>query len=135
MGIRANGNVKRLFELLNALPHPSDGEKDVISQEITSKALNILRKGSTKHHGVAVITLWHVRLFDNATNLGLVTQKLELLDSNTLQISYFRKGKKETYLKAHVQHSISLVQNQETNIVHCQATTVDKINQTTRCCY
>mmetsp|Transcript_20718 Transcript_20718/g.58774 ORF Transcript_20718/g.58774 Transcript_20718/m.58774 type:complete len:200 (-) Transcript_20718:492-1091(-) len=54
---------------------------------------------------MTVITLGHARFFHNATDLRL---------------------------KSHIQHSISLIEHQETDIFHAQPTTFNQVDQTTR---
>ncbi len=49
----------------------TDSQKNVIAKEIAGKALNVLWECSAEHHSLAILSLRHARLFDNAADLGL----------------------------------------------------------------
>mmetsp|Transcript_27380 Transcript_27380/g.40109 ORF Transcript_27380/g.40109 Transcript_27380/m.40109 type:complete len:222 (-) Transcript_27380:797-1462(-) len=95
----------RLCHILAGRTNTTDGQKDVIVQKVTGKSLDICRKGGAKHHRLTAFTLRHAFFFDNTTNLRF---------------------------KTHIQHTIGLIQNKESDIVHGQTTTFNHIDQSAR---
>jgi hypothetical protein len=96
-----------LYLLRNVLGSGSNAtnrQEDVLLQEIASKHLDVPGEGGGKHESLAGRGWWHVLAFNNAANLGLET---------------------------HVQHAISLIENEVLDVAKRDAATLDEIYQTT----
>mmetsp|Transcript_12669 Transcript_12669/g.29425 ORF Transcript_12669/g.29425 Transcript_12669/m.29425 type:complete len:276 (+) Transcript_12669:2325-3152(+) len=97
-----------LGDILGCRTDSSNCQENVVAKKITGESLNIWRKRGTEHHSLSVISNRHSFFFHNASYLGL---------------------------ESHVQHSISLIKDKESDNVHCQTTTFHQINKTARCCH
>mmetsp|Transcript_23476 Transcript_23476/g.65168 ORF Transcript_23476/g.65168 Transcript_23476/m.65168 type:complete len:498 (-) Transcript_23476:1400-2893(-) len=97
-----------LGDILGSGTDATNGQEDVIAEEITGQALDLCREGRTEHHGLAIFTLRHSGLLYNATDLGFET---------------------------HIKHAIGFVQHQELDVFHSEATTFDQIDQSPRGCH
>ena len=83
----------------------SDRQEDVILQEITGEHLDVAREGGGKHERLAALNTGHILALDNAANLGLET---------------------------HVQHAISLIEDEVLDVAQGDAATLNQIDETTR---
>ncbi|ROW15354.1 hypothetical protein VPNG_02370 [Cytospora leucostoma] len=102
-------NVLNILDLLGDVlgsgTNTTDGQENVVLQEVTSQHLDVPREGSGEHEGLAVLNTGHVLTLHNATNLGLET---------------------------HVKHTISLVEDEVLDVLQGDATTLYEIDQTSR---
>jgi hypothetical protein len=93
-----------LSDVLRGRADTTDGEENVVLQEVPGKHLNIARESGREHQSLALIDVRHVFTLYDAANLRLET---------------------------HVQHTIGLVENQVLNVNQRDAATLDQVNQTT----
>jgi hypothetical protein len=110
--IKKDGTLVVVLDILNFLSDVLRGradttnrEENVILQEVPGKHLNIARESGREHQSLAVIDARHVFALYDAANLRLET---------------------------HVQHTISLIENQVLDVNQRDAATLDQVNQTTR---
>ena len=83
--------------------HASHREEDVVSQEILRQSLNLLGECRTEHERLSVAR--HVQILHDLTNLRL---------------------------EAHVQHAISLVEHEESDVRQGNTTALGEVHKTTR---
>ena len=81
----------------------ADGEEDVLTHEVTGETLDVGGEGCREHHRLTIVAKGHALLLDDATDLRL---------------------------EAHVQHAISLIEDEELDGLHGNATTLDEIDET-----
>lgn len=94
-----------LRDVLGGGANSADGKEDILLQEILSEHLDISGEGGREHERLALMHTGHILLLNDPTNLGLET---------------------------HVQHTVSLVEDKVANVCETDATTLDKIDKTTR---
>lgn len=109
--IQKNRALVHILDVLNLLgnvlrggTNTSDRQEDVILQEITGEHLNVAREGGGKHERLAALNTGHILALDNAANLGLET---------------------------HVQHTISLIEDEVLDVAQGDAATLNQIDETT----
>ncbi|CAH0053234.1 unnamed protein product [Clonostachys solani] len=107
--IKENRALVNVFNVLNALSDvlrgrtdTSNGEENIVLEEIPSEHLDIAGEGGREHQSLAVGNGGHILTLDNAADLRLET---------------------------HVQHTISLVKNQVLDVAKGDATTLYEIDQ------
>ena len=93
-----------LGDVLRGRSDTSDGQENVVLQEVAGEHLNVAWEGGTEHKGLSVLDVWHILTLDNAANL---------------------------WLETHVQHAISLIEDKVLDIAKGDAATLDQINETT----
>ncbi|KUI63848.1 hypothetical protein VM1G_12026 [Cytospora mali] len=94
-----------LSNVLRSRTNTTNRQEDVVLQEVASQHLNVPGEGGGKHEGLAVLDTGHILTLDNAANLGLET---------------------------HVQHTISLIENEVLDVLQGDTTTLYEIDQTSR---
>ena len=94
-----------LGNVLRGRSDTSDGQEDVVLQEVAGEHLDVAREGGTEHEGLSVLDVWHILTLDNAANL---------------------------WLETHVQHAISLIEDKVLDVAEGDAATLDQIDETTR---
>jgi hypothetical protein len=94
-----------LGDVLGGGTNTTNGQEDVVAQEVASEHLDVTGEGGGKHESLAAVGRRHVLTLDNTTNLGLET---------------------------HVQHAVSLVENQVLDVLERDAATLDQIDETAR---
>lgn len=94
-----------LSDVLRSRSDTSDGQEDVVLEEITGEHLNVSGEGGTEHESLPLSDSRHVFSLHDTTNLRF---------------------------KSHVQHSISFVQNEVTNVSERNPSSLDKIDKTSR---
>ncbi len=111
--IQKNGALVHVLNVLDLLGNvlrcrsdTSYGQEDVVLQEIAREHLDVAWEGGTEHEGLAVLDVWHILTLDDATNL---------------------------WLETHVQHAISLIEDEILDVAKRDAATLDQIDETTRC--
>lgn len=99
-----------LFDVLHALDHvlgsgsdAADGEEDVVTHEVSGKALDVGRERGREHHGLTIFSVGHSLLLDDATDLGF---------------------------ESHIQHAIGFVEDEELDIFHGETATLDEVYET-----
>lgn len=109
--IQKNGALVHILNVLNLLgdvlrggTNTSDRQEDVVLQEVASEHLDVAWEGGTEHESLAVLDVGHVLTLNNAANLRLET---------------------------HVQHAISLIEDEELDVLEGDAATLDEIDETT----
>jgi hypothetical protein len=109
--IQENGALVHVLDVLDLLgdvlrggTDTTDGQEDIILQEVASEHLNVAWEGGREHESLAVLDTWHVLTLDDAADL---------------------------WLETHVQHTISLIENEVLDILERDAATLDEINETT----
>ena len=78
-------------------------EENIVPHEIACEALDVVGEGRGEHHGLAFVTVGHALLLDDTADLGF---------------------------KAHVQHAIRLIKNEELDALHGNAATFDEVDET-----
>jgi hypothetical protein len=94
-----------LSDVLRSGTDTTDRKEDVVLQEIAGKHLNVAGEGGREHESLAVLNRGHVLTLNNAANLRLET---------------------------HVQHAISLIEDEVLDVLQGDAATLDQIDETTR---
>lgn len=94
-----------LCDVLGSGTDTTDGQEDVLLQEVLGKHLDVPREGGGEHERLTLVNAGHVLLLDDPTNLGLET---------------------------HVQHAVSLIENEEANVGETDATALDEVDETAR---
>jgi hypothetical protein len=109
--IKQDGALISVLDVLNLLgdvlrgrSNTSDGQEDVVLQEVAGEHLDVAGEGGGKHESLTVVDVRHVLLLDNTTNLGLET---------------------------HVQHAVSLVEDKVLDVGKGDTATLDQVDQTT----
>ena len=92
-----------LGDVLRGGTDTTDGEEDVVLEEVAGEHLDVAGEGGGKHEGLAVGDVGHVLTLDDAADLGLET---------------------------HVQHPVGLVQNEVLDVHQGDAATLDEIDET-----
>ena len=92
-----------LGNVLTGRTDAADGEEDVLTHEVTRETLDVGGEGCREHHRLTIVAEGHALLLDDATDLRL---------------------------EAHVQHAISLIEDEELDGLHGNATTLDEIDET-----
>ena len=95
-----------LGDVLRGTSDSANAEEDVILEEIFCEHLDVTWEGSTEHEGLAFGCAWHIFALNDTTDLGLET---------------------------HVQHTISLIENEVLDVGETNATTFDEIYEATGC--
>ena len=93
-----------LGDVLGSGADTSNTEEDVVLQEVASEHLDIAGESGREHEGLACGGAWHVFALDDTTNLGFET---------------------------HIQHAISLIENEVLDIGERDSSTLDEIDETT----
>jgi hypothetical protein len=106
---RALVHIFNIFDLLGDVlgsgTDTANRQEDVVFQEISGEHLDIPREGGREHESLTFLNAWHVLTLNNAADLRLET---------------------------HVQHTISLIENQVLDVAKGDAATLDQIDKTTR---
>ena len=109
--IKQNRALVGVLDVLNLLgnvlrsgANTTDRKEDVVLQEIAGKHLDVAGEGGREHESLAVLNRRHVLTLDNAANLRLET---------------------------HVQHAISLIEDEVLDVLKGDAATLDQIDETT----
>ena len=110
--VKQDGTLVEVFDKLDLLgdvlrsgANTSDRQEDVVLEEIPCEHLNVAGEGGRKHESLAFLDAGHILALDNAANLGLET---------------------------HVQHAVSLVENQVLDVLQGDAATLDQVDKATR---
>jgi len=89
--VEKNGALVHILNVLNLLgnvlrgrTNTSNGQEDVILQEVAGKHLNIAGEGGRKHKSLSVLNTWHILTLNNTSNL---------------------------WFETHVQHAVSFIEN------------------------
>ena len=108
--VKQDGALVNVLDVLDALgdvlrsrTDTSDGQEDVLLQEVAGEHLNVTGESGRKHEGLASGDVGHVLTLDNAANLGLET---------------------------HVQHAVSLVENEVLDVAERDTSTLDQVDKT-----
>lgn len=94
-----------LSDVLRGGTDTTNGEEDVVLEEVAGKHLDIAGEGGGKHEGLAVLHTGHVLALHNSSNLRLET---------------------------HVKHAVSLVKHKVLDVLQGDATTLYEVDQTSR---
>lgn len=101
--------VLNVFDLLGDVlaggADTTNAEENVILQEITGKHLDVAREGGAEHEGLPVLNAGHIFTLDNSTNLRFET---------------------------HVQHAISLIEDEILDVGKADAAALNEIDEATR---
>jgi hypothetical protein len=107
---RALVHILNVFDLLGDVlrggTNTTDGQEDIVLQEISGEHLDVAGEGGREHESLTVLDAWHIFTLNNAANLRFET---------------------------HVQHTISLIEYQILDVAEGDTTTLDQIDKTTRC--
>jgi hypothetical protein len=105
---RALVHVLDVFDLLGDVlgggTNTSNRQEDVVLQEISREHLNVAGEGGGEHESLTALDAWHVLTLDDSADLGLET---------------------------HVQHTISLVENEVLDVAQGDTASLDQIDKTT----
>jgi hypothetical protein len=105
---RALVHILNIFDLLGDVlgsgTNTTDRQEDVVFQEVASEHLNVAGEGGREHESLTVLNTWHIFALNNSSNLRLET---------------------------HVQHTISLIENQIFDVAKGNTATLNQINKTT----
>ena len=93
-----------LGDILRGRSNTSDGQEDVVLQEVAGQHLDVAWEGGTEHEGLSVLNVWHILTLNNAANL---------------------------WLETHVQHAISLIEDEVLDVTQGDTATLDQIDETT----
>jgi hypothetical protein len=93
-----------LSDVLRGGTDTTDGQEDVVAQEVAGEHLDVAGEGGGKHEGLATVGGRHVLTLDNAADLGLET---------------------------HVQHAVSFIKNKVLDVLERNATTFYEVDKTT----
>lgn len=109
--IQQDGALVHVLDVLDLLSNVLRGRTDtanrqenVILQEVTGQHLDITRESGREHECLALVNGRHVLTLDNAANLGLET---------------------------HVQHAISLIENEVLDVLERDTATLNQVDETT----
>lgn len=109
--VKKNGALVNVLDVLDLLgdvlrggTDTTNGEEDVVLEEVAGEHLDVAGEGGREHQGLAFLDVGHILAFDDAANLGLET---------------------------HVKHTISLIQNQVLDVAEGDATSLYEIDQST----
>lgn len=94
-----------LGDVLRGGANTTNRQEDVVLEEILGEHLNVAGEGGRKHESLAVLGAGHILALNDATNLGLET---------------------------HVQHAISLVENEVLDAGQRDASTLNEIDKSAR---
>lgn len=94
-----------LGDVLRGGTDTSNGQEDVVLQEVSGEHLDVAGEGSGEHESLTVLDVGHVLSFNDSANLRLET---------------------------HVQHTVSLVENEVLDVAERDASTLDEVDKTTR---
>lgn len=94
-----------LSNVLGGGTNTTNGQEDVVLEEVAGKHLDVTREGRGEHQSLTVGHKRHVLAFNNAANLGLET---------------------------HVKHAISLIENEVLDVAKRNAATLYEVHKTTR---
>lgn len=107
--VEKNGLLVIVFDEFNLLgdvlagsSNSTDGEKEVLLEEVSGKLLNVSGEGGREHERLPLLNARHVFTFDDSSNLRLET---------------------------HVEHSIGFVEDQESDIGKADSTSLDQVDQ------
>lgn len=108
--IKQDGALVDILNVLNLLSDvlrggtdTTNGEEDVVFEEVAGKHLNIAGEGGGEHESLAALHTGHVLTLHNSSNLRLET---------------------------HVKHAVSLVKNEVLDVLQGDATTLYEVDQT-----
>ena len=93
-----------LGDVLRSRTDSADREEDVVLEEGSSEHLNLTRECSGEHKGLSFLHSRHVFTFDDSSNLGLET---------------------------HIQHSISLIEDEVLDVGETDSASLDKVDKST----
>ena len=109
--VKQDGALVHILNVLNLLSNvlrgrtnTSDRQEDIVLQEIPGEHLDIAGEGGGEHERLAVLDAWHILALNDPANLGLET---------------------------HVQHAISLVEDQVLDVAKGDSATLDQVDETT----
>ena len=109
--VKQDGALVVVFDVLDPLgdvlggrANTTNGQEDVVLEEVTGQHLDVTGESGRKHESLALADVRHVLTLHNTADLGFET---------------------------HVQHAVSLIQNQVFDVDQRDTTTLDKVNQTT----
>ena len=91
-----------LGDVFRGRTNTTDGEEDVVLEEIFGEDLDVTREGSAEHEGLALMDTGHILSLNDATDLMFET---------------------------HVKHAVSLVEDEVTDVGETDATAFDEINK------
>lgn len=94
-----------LGDVLRGGTDSTDGKEDVVLEEGSGEHLDLLGEGSGEHEGLAELDTWHVFTLDDSPDLGLET---------------------------HIQHSVSLVEDEVLDVGETDLASLDKVDESTR---
>jgi hypothetical protein len=110
--IKQDGALVNVLDVLDLLgdvlrggTDTTDREEDILLEEVTGQQLNVTGEGGREHESLAASGRGHVLTLNDAADLGLET---------------------------HVQHAVSLVENEVLDVLERDATTFYEVNKTTR---
>jgi hypothetical protein len=105
---RALVHILNIFDLLSDVlggrANTSNRQEDVVLQEISGKHLDIAGEGGRKHESLTVLDTRHIFALNDSSDLRLET---------------------------HVQHAISLIENQILDVAQRDTATLDQVDKTT----
>jgi hypothetical protein len=94
-----------LSDVLRGRSDTTDGQEDVVLEEVASKHLDVTGESGREHESLAVLNQGHILTLNDTANLGLET---------------------------HVQHAVGLVKNKVLDVSEGDTATLDQIDKTTR---
>ena len=95
-----------LRDVLSGGTNSANSKENIITEEVTCKHLDLFWEGGREHHGLpSILRSWHVVLLHDPADLGL---------------------------KAHVQHSVSLVQAKILAALKADLASLEEVNQPSR---
>ncbi|GKT40846.1 uncharacterized protein ColSpa_01026 [Colletotrichum spaethianum] len=92
-----------LGNVLRGGTNTTNGQENVVLQEVASEHLDVAGEGGGEHESLAVLNIGHVLALDDTANLGLET---------------------------HVKHAVSLIEHKVLDVLEGDAATLDKIDKT-----
>lgn len=106
---RALVNILNVLDLLGDVlrggTNTTNGQEDVVLEEIAGEDLDVAGEGGREHESLALVDLGHVLTLNDTANLGLET---------------------------HVKHAISLIKDKVLDVAEGDTATLDEIDKTTR---
>ena len=110
--VEKDGALVNILNVLNLLgdvlrggTDTTDGQEDVVLEEIAGEDLDVAGESGREHESLALVDLGHVLTLNDAANLGLET---------------------------HVKHAISLIKDKVLDVAEGDTATLDEIDKTTR---
>jgi hypothetical protein len=110
--VKQNGALVHILDVLDLLSdvlgggtNTSNRQEDVVLQEISGEHLDVAGEGGRKHESLTALDTGHILALDDSSDLRLET---------------------------HVQHTISLIEDQVLDVAQGDAATLDQIDETAR---